>query len=155
MQINAGFSEQLAAVLKELTSEQIRFVITRQEYSSDKDAAEAMGLKPNTVYHWPDTVRDAVKLMAADGLIVAQHIRRRNLAKAMMVKVAGLDSKDERIRQNAATEIIEWEMGKAAQVADIIIHDEPNFDSWDETELDTFIRLVSKAIREGETDESA
>jgi len=53
--------------------------------------------------------------MASDGLIVAHHVRRRNLAKAMLVKVAGLDSDDERTRQNVSTEIIEWEMGRAQQ----------------------------------------
>jgi len=53
--------------------------------------------------------------MAYDGVLTALEIRRRNLARAMAVKAAGLDSRDERIRQNAATEIIEWELGKANQ----------------------------------------
>lgn len=57
--------------------------------------------------------------MALDGLVVARHIRRRNLAKAMMVKAAGLDAEDERIRQSVATELIEWEMGKATQKQEI------------------------------------
>jgi len=69
----------------------------------------------STVYRWPDVVKQAVALMAADGLKTAMHIRRKHLAKAMLVKVRGLDSDDERIRQSSATEIIEWEMGKAAQ----------------------------------------
>jgi len=47
---------------------------------------------------------------------VAQHIRRRALAKAMLVKAGGLDSIREGIQQRVATEIIEWEMGKAEQL---------------------------------------
>lgn len=110
-----SISDQLDAALAQLSTERIRFVIARQECKSDKDAAEAIGIKPDTVYHWPEIVRDAVRHMAADGLTTALHMRRRHLAKAMAVKVAGLDSNNERLRQSVATELIEWEMGKATQ----------------------------------------
>ena len=108
-------SEVFEAVLGKLSNDQLRFVVARQEFATDKEAAEAVDIKPNTVYHWPDVVKEAVRLMSLDGLISALHIRRRNLAKAMMVKVGGLDSEDERVRQSASTEIIEWETGKATQ----------------------------------------
>lgn len=113
-----SISDQLAAALAQLTTDQIRFVVARQECPTDKEAAEAIGLKPDTVYHWPDTVKEAVRLMASDGIVVAAHVRRRNLAKAMLTKVAGLDSIDEQVRQRVATEIIEWEMGRATQPVD-------------------------------------
>ena len=108
-------SRQLEEVLAQLSIDQIRFVIARQGCPSDKEAAEAVGIKPGTVYRWPDNVKDAVHLMAHDGLVAAYHIRRRNLAKAMLVKVDGLSINDESLRQRVATEIIEWEMGKATQ----------------------------------------
>lgn len=125
-----SISEQLDNILAQLTTDQIRFVIARQECATDKEAAEAIGIKPDTVYHWPALVKETVRLMAEDGLVVARHIRRRNLAKAMMVKVAGLDSGDERLRQNVATEIVEWEMGRAAQPheGDIVIRYSGNID---------------------------
>ena len=110
-----SISEQLSTVLAQLTTDQIRFVVARQECPTDKEAAEAIGIKPDTVYRWPDAVKEAVRLMAADGLIVAREVRRRSLAKAMLVKAAGLDSENERVRQGVSTEIIEWEMGKATQ----------------------------------------
>ncbi len=114
-----SISEQLDALLGLLTPNQIRFVIARQETTTDKEAAESIGVKPDTVRHWKSRgdapIDDAVQLMAHDGLTVALHIRRRSLGKAMAVKTAGLDSDDERVRQNTATEIIEWEMGKAMQ----------------------------------------
>ena len=106
-------SERLGEVLTQLSTDQIRFVIARQDVSTDKEAAEGIGIKPNTVYNWPAVVKEATQLMAADGLVVAQHIRSHNVAKAMQVKVAGLNSDDERVRQGVATEVIEWEMGKA------------------------------------------
>ena len=102
-------------VLAQLTTDQIRFVVARQECSSDKEAAHMIGMSESTIYRWPATVKQAVTLMVNDGIKTALHVRRRALAKAMLVKVRGLDSSDERVRQSAATEVIEWEMGKAVQ----------------------------------------
>ena len=114
-----SISDQLTDVLANLTTDQIRFVVARQQYSTDKEAAKAIGIRPDTVYHWPDDVKRAVELMAYDGVITALEIRRRNLAKAMLVKAAGLDSNDERLRQGVATEFIEWELGKATQKSEV------------------------------------
>lgn len=116
--IEKSISEQLTAIISELSTDQIRFIIVRQGYSTDKEAAESIDIKPNTVYCWPPIVKEAVQLVAANGLIIAQNLRRRNLAKAMLVKTDGLDSDREGIQQRVATEIIEWEMGKAAQPVD-------------------------------------
>ena len=110
-----SISEQLSDVLEKLSLDQIRYVVARQEFSTDKEAAESIDLKPDTIYRWPSEVKDAVRLMAFDGLATAQHIRRKALAKAMLIKVKGLDSGDDVLRQRVATEIIEWEMGRAAQ----------------------------------------
>jgi hypothetical protein len=110
-----SISDQLMAALAQLSTDQIRFVVARQDCATDKEAAMAIGIKPDTAYHWPPIVKEAVRLMTEDGLSVARHVRRRNLAKAMLVKVGGLDSGDESLRQRVATEIIEWEMGRAQQ----------------------------------------
>lgn len=110
--------EDLEQVLALLTTDQIRFVVARQQFSTDKEAAEEIGIKPDTVYQWKHKghpIDDAVKFMAFDGVITALHIRKRHLAEAMAVKVAGLKSDDERLRQNVATEVIEWELGRATQ----------------------------------------
>jgi len=109
--------EKLKATLRGLSMTQIRFVIARLENKTDKAAAEEIGISPATVKSWDNKMQvdDAVDLMRVDGMITALEIRRRNLAKAMAVKAAGLDSDDEKIRQNVATEIIEWETGKASQ----------------------------------------
>lgn len=109
---------RLAEILSQLSTTQIRFIIARNETKSDKEAAEIVGISTSTVRNWGEDgakklVDEAVRLMAFDGVITALELRRRNLAKAMAVKAAGLDSDNERIRQDAATEIIEWELGKA------------------------------------------
>ena len=109
---------ELDEVLSQLSIDQLRFVVARLQYPTDKSAAEAVGISKDTVYRWPEIVKEAVRLMAVDGLVAATHIRRRNLAKAMMVKADGLDSDSEGIKQKVATEIIEWEMGRAVQPVD-------------------------------------
>ena len=111
-------TDALAETISNLTTDQIRFVVARQEFSTDRETAEEIGISPETVKGWKyrgAPIDKAVALMAADGLVVARELRRRHLAKAMAVKVAGLDSGKENIRQNVATEVIEWEMGKATQ----------------------------------------
>ena len=109
----------LDAILAQLTIDEIRFMIARSDATTDKDAAKAIGISPNTVKGWPmerkDLIREALRYMAEDGLVTALHLRRRNLAKAMAVKVKGLESDDERLRQSVATEVIEWELGRATQ----------------------------------------
>jgi len=111
-------SDRLEEVLHQLTADQKRFIVARQSHTSDRSAAESIDISPNTVKNWKvkgAPIDEAVDLMAHDGVVVALHVRRENLAKAMLVKVAGLDSEDERMRQNVATEVIEWELGKATQ----------------------------------------
>jgi hypothetical protein len=110
-----SISDELLALLADMTPNQIRFIVAAQDYQTFKEAAEAINLKPDTVYRWPQEIKRAVELFAKDAAAGALAIRRRYLSKAMAVKVAGLDDEDGRLRQSVATEIIEWELGKATQ----------------------------------------
>jgi hypothetical protein len=114
-----SISEQLSATLKLLSVDQVRYVVARMDYPTKGEAAQAIGLKPDTVYRWNGNVERAVELMALDTAESAKAIRVRNLLKAMAIKVKGLDSDDEKVRQNVATELIEWELGKAMQKTDL------------------------------------
>ena len=138
---NATDSGELAEILKQLTITQLRFVVARNESKSDREAAEAIGISPSTVKGWDNKaqVDEAIRLMLFDGVIMARTLRRRNLAKAMAVKVAGLDSGTEKIRQDAATEIIEWELGKAQDNIDLTSGGEP-------------IRFIEKVTNAGNSD---
>lgn len=113
-------SERLAVLLSQLSIVQIRFCVARLETKTDKQAAADIGITDGVVKNWNDDgkkaiVDETVRLMAYDGVATARELRRRNLAKAMAVKIAALESDNEKIKQDAATEIIEWEMGKALQ----------------------------------------
>ena len=52
-------SEQLTAVLEQLSVDQIRFIVARQEFATDKEAADAVGISAQTVYRWPAIVKEA------------------------------------------------------------------------------------------------
>lgn len=115
---------ELRELLESLTTTQIEFIIARSEAETDKDAARRIGLSEGTVKGWnkngtKQTIDRAVQLMKFDGVITAMELRRRNLARAMAVKVAGLESRDERVRQSVATEIIEGMLGKAEQTNNV------------------------------------
>lgn len=145
--IEKSTSEQLSELLKQLSKDQLRYVVAFQDYPSKKDAAEAVGIKPNTVYNWPDVVDVVAQMMAMESADSALAIRRRNVVKAMMVKVTGLDSNDERIRQNAATEIIEGELGKAGQKVDLTTGGE-KIESVSDEKYNRAIATLADAIRE-------
>ena len=110
--------QDLERLLAQLTVEQIRFVVARQEHNTDKAAAKAAGVPAGSIKNWKHRgvpLDAAVKLMAMDGVVAALHIRRKGLAKAMAIKYEGLESKDKRLQQSVATEFVEWELGKAMQ----------------------------------------
>jgi len=102
-------------VFSNLTKDQLRLVVAMQEHSSKKDAAESLGIPAKTAYNWGSVIDEAVKLLALDIVESAKQMRKSALARAIAVKIAGLDSTDEKVRQSAASEIIEWELGKAKQ----------------------------------------
>lgn len=108
-------SERLALLWRQLSHNQRRFVIASQEYANKKDAAAAIGVEPNTVYRWPKIVDDAIEAFSDSIVDSAAAMLSEAAAKAAAVKVAGLDSDNEKIRQDVATEIIDRVMGKATQ----------------------------------------
>ena len=83
--------------------------------------AERTGVKRETIYNrwrsWPETICEAViygsKALYDEPVSAATAIKKAYLTKAALVKVSGLDSEDEKIRQGVATELLEWEYGRA------------------------------------------
>jgi hypothetical protein len=110
-----SISERIDEILGKLSKDQVRFVVALQEYPTKKEAAHAIGLQADTVYRWNGEIEEVARLMAHERLEAAKVLRKNALIKAIMVKIAGLDSGDEALRQKVATEIIEWELGKALQ----------------------------------------
>ena len=97
-----SISEQLSDIWPKLSRNQRRFVVASQEYASKKDAAEAIGIKHDTVYRWPKIIDEAIFLMAENIKEASLDILASSAAKAAMIKITGLDSGNEKIRQEIA-----------------------------------------------------
>lgn len=111
-------SERLSEILPQLSKDQQRFVVACLEHPTKKEAAESLDMKPNTVYNWGGLIDEAIKLMSLEGVEAAREMNKQAIPKAMMTKIAGLDSDNEVIRQKCATELIEWIVGKATQAVE-------------------------------------
>jgi len=109
------YSADFSTIWRALSSNQRRYVVARLEYPTKKEAAEAIGIQPNTAYSWGDEVEAAVQLIVNDAAENAMTMFANALHKAVMVKIGGLDSDDERIRQGVASEIVERILGSATQ----------------------------------------
>jgi len=96
-----------------MTLEQMRYIACRYETMSDKQAAEMAHVALDTVKRWPKEVNEVCKLLALDTVLFARAMRQKVLPRAMLKKVEGLNARSERLQQETATEIVEWEMGKA------------------------------------------
>jgi vacuolar-type H+-ATPase subunit H len=112
---NLTSSERIKELWVLLNHNQRRFVVEMTQCSTKKEAAEVVGIDPRTVYNWPSIVDEAVDLLLADARTAAVEMLTQALTRAVMIKIAGLDSGDEKIRQAAASEIIDRGLGKATQ----------------------------------------
>ena len=84
-----------------------------------KDAAIACQLEPNTVYKWNGVVDDVVEILLDRAADSAFDILEGQVVRAAMVKVSGLDSDDEKVRQAEATEVLDRVLGKATQKTEV------------------------------------
>lgn len=107
--------ETFSELWNQLTPLQRRFAVSMQEHPTKKEAAEAIDISPNTVYNWPAIVHTAVDFMANNIALATLGILQANATKAAMVKAAGLDSENEKIRQDVASEVLDRNLGKATQ----------------------------------------
>jgi len=98
-----------------LSENQKRYVLARKEHTSKSDAAEAVGLNPDTVYRWSDEVERAVELLLDEAAANARVMLEQAVAKAALTKIDGLDSSNEWVQQTAAKEILDRVLGKAVK----------------------------------------
>ncbi len=104
-------------VFSQLSDTQWRFVTAMVENPSfsKKDAAKHIGITADTAYRWDKVVDKAIEKARKDVHSAALSMRKQAVLKAIAVKVKLLNSEDENVRSRAATELIEWELGKATQ----------------------------------------
>lgn len=140
-------ASRLDEIKRTLSPDQLRYLQERVLCRTDAEAARNCGLAPITVYKWNENtpIQEAVNLLMDEGLQVSLDIMRRNLARAAKVKVSGLDSKKEAVKQAAATEILDRFHGRPKQQSDINVSGGPltiNL-TWGDTESDGADRDVT------------
>ena len=112
-------TERLRDILPELNPNQLRYLSIRHYCSSDKEAAKRLGISEQTIYKWDRIVKEALVLMIREAVLLAHETLKASLPNAAFVKVEGLQSEDERLRQSVATEILDRGLGKATQRTEI------------------------------------
>jgi hypothetical protein len=129
---DAELDAEYQTILNQLTPIQYRFIVARLECKSDAEAARMLGLDEKTPTRWDEKklINRAIELATRDGVVLALTMRRRSLPRAMAVKISGLESDNEKIRQDASTEIIEGELGKATQKSETSVKGSINL-IWD------------------------
>ena len=95
-----------------LNTTQRRFLIAMTQHTTKREAALALGLQPDTVYRWPPAIDEALALLLADILQAAWSALRAAAIRAAWVKTESLELDDERLRQQAATEILDRLLGR-------------------------------------------
>lgn len=111
--------EDLRAELDHLEDKRLAYVMARSRVNSDAQGYSEAGIHKNTFYSWPADEREKLN-------DIAQRFKRETATRALMVlqdaaeaaakvKVDGLKSRDERVKQAAATEIIDRTIGKSEQ----------------------------------------
>lgn len=124
----SGINEEVGKILEVLNPVQVRYVVAYVIERDKRKALEAVGLRGVDYGRWSERdkalVEEACRLIDLDVLGAALALRRKALLEALMVKVAGLRSRSEAVRQRVATEIIEWELGKAVARHDVSLRRE-------------------------------
>jgi len=102
-------NETLQEILKILTVEQLKFVHARMWKTSDKEAAEAIGIDPTTVYGWPNKkeVNKAVKLAQMDSITIGRERLRRLISAAVNVLEDEMKTGSGSHRHSAAIEVLD------------------------------------------------
>lgn len=96
-----------------------QWVYARATVRSDKGAYEAIGVSRSAFYKWPASERDVLREMAqrlkADVQLRIMQMLEDAAEKAARVKVDGLTSRKELVRQGVASEILDRILGKPTQ----------------------------------------
>lgn len=112
-------SVAFASAWHNLTHNQKRFAVAMMSCATKKEAAEAIGLQPDTVYRWNGDLDAVIDFMRNEAAAAALGIVTANAGKAAMVIGGLLDSDDENIRLRAGQDVLDRTMGRATQRQEI------------------------------------
>lgn len=100
-----------------VTVDQWRFIAARLKHSTDKAAAEEIGIHPTSVSKWSNKaeIDELLKMFAANSADGARAALEKQALEAALVLLALMGSDDERTRLEAAKQVLDRVLGKAMQ----------------------------------------
>lgn len=103
--------------LNGFTIEQRKWIVARLLSTSDAAAARAVGVHPSTVCKWPEKgeLDRTVEALLADPMAQALTMILDAVPEAARVKIDGLRSRKENVRQSSASEILDRVIGRPRQ----------------------------------------
>lgn len=107
--------QRLTTILKDCTVKQRAYIGNRVALMNVTDAAKAAGIVVSTVQRWPAMIDEAIDMLSIAAVFAAKSMLENAVIKAALVKIGGLDSLDEAVKQRAATEILDRVLGKAVE----------------------------------------
>ena len=110
--------QELDRTLTLLSADQLKYVEARTRLSTDAAVGREWGTK--NIHQWkrsrePEVLNQVIDWLQLEKTAAAEEVLNRHLMRAAIVKTDGLDSVDERLRQSAATEILDRALGKPMQ----------------------------------------
>lgn len=113
----------LRTELNQLTDLRLDYVMARSRVNSDAQGIRESGVNKTTFYSWGEEERnrlnDIAQRLKRDTALKALTIIQNAAEEAAKVKVAGLKSRDERVKQGVATEILDRGVGKVTDKVDV------------------------------------
>jgi len=111
--------DSIKAVLAKLSAKEVEYVMERSRTRSDRAAYLAVGLPKGTFFKWSQERRDYLNDVAArirsEVAVRAILVLQDSAEEAARIKADGLKSRNEHIRQTAASDILDRTIGKATQ----------------------------------------
>jgi len=109
--------------LSELTDQRLDYVMARSKVNSDAAGFRDAGIGKTTFYSWDSKEREKLNSLANrikhETAFQAMMILQSATEKAAQAKVEALDSRDPRIKQAVATEILDRVIGKATSTVQV------------------------------------
>lgn len=111
--------DTLRTQIENLEPLKAQWVYARATVRTDKEAYRAIGVSHSAFYKWPEKERAELREMAgrlkADVQLRVMQMLEDAAEDAAQVKVAGLKSRHDSIKQSVASEILDRVLGKAIQ----------------------------------------
>jgi hypothetical protein len=113
----------LRTEINQLSDLRLDYVMARSRVTSDAQGIRESGVNKTTFYSWSEEERnklnDIAQRLKRDTALKALTIIQNAAEEAAKVKVAGLKSRDERVKQGVATEILDRGVGKVTDKVDV------------------------------------